>query len=261
MSVLNQIAESTRKRIAEAKVQTPATMLEAEITRTPADFTGAFLMDDLNVIAEVKLASPSKGDIAPELDPVQVAGDYLANGAAALSVLTEPNYFKGSLEYLRQIREAYPDAKILMKDFLLDEYQLLQARAAGADAVLIIIAMLGKARSKELLDAATEQGLTALVEVHDEAEMQAALEIGAKLVGVNNRDLKTLNTSLETSSRLITMAPNDVTMICESGLEETGQLQHFAGIGYKGFLVGTSLMATGKPGAALAALLGGGHES
>lgn len=261
MSVLEQIAESTKKRVAIAKEETSISDLAAQETRTPTDFRGAFLTDDLNVIAEVKLASPSRGDIAADLDPVQVASDYLANGAAALSVITEPEYFKGSLDYLRQIRSAHPEAKILMKDFLLDEYQLLQARSAGADAVLIIIAMLGKARSKELLEAATAQGLSVLVEVHDEAEMQAAIDIGAKLIGVNNRDLKTLHTSLETSGALITMAPNDVTMICESGLENTEQLCFFESIGYKGFLVGTSLMETGKPGEALAELLGGAHES
>ena len=262
MSVLMRIATSTRERVATAKAHTPQSVLEAQIadSRQPLDFTQAFTRPGFNIIAEVKLASPSKGPIAPDLDPLTVAADYLAFGAAALSVLTEPDYFNGRLDYLTAIRQAQPGARLLMKDFMLDPYQFFQARLAGADACLLIVAMLTAAELRDYYALAQELGLTPLVEVHNEAEMQAAVDLGASLIGVNNRDLKTLSTDLKTSQRLAPLAPPGAILICESGLSRGEDLKHAQGWGYSGFLIGSHLMATGQPGQALGHLLAAAHD-
>jgi indole-3-glycerol phosphate synthase len=225
--------------------------------RTPRDIEAAFRRPGgPHVIAEVKLASPSEGDIAPGADPVAVAGEYLAAGAAALSILTERDFFKGSPDYLRAIRARFPDALLLMKDFVVDELQLDIAREIGADAVLLIVALVGPERLPALLAAARERGLSVLVEVHDEAELAIAARSGARLIGVNNRNLKTLAVSLDTSERLASLAPKGATLISESGISTGDDVKRLGRLGFHGFLVGTSLMKTGKPGAALAKLLG-----
>lgn len=256
MSVLMRIAAKTKERVAGHRARLPLAELEAALgdVRPAHDFAAAFAGPGFHVIAEVKLASPSKGRIA-DLNPVQVAGDYLANGAAALSVLTEPEFFQGDLEYLRHIRRAQPDARLLQKDFVLDPYQLYQGRAAGADACLLIVAMLEKKLLHELFALALELGLTPLVEVHTAAEMATAVELGARLIGVNNRDLGTLTTDLDTSRQLAPLAPTGATLICESGLSQGQDLRRARQWGYAGFLIGSSLMATGKPGSALAQIL------
>lgn len=260
VSVLERIAQATRERVAHEKQQTSLETLKSQLQSAPGlhqprDFALAFDRPGYQVIAEVKLASPSRGEIAPELKPLEVAGDYLAHGAAALSVLTEPQFFKGSLEYLRAIRQAFPEALLLMKDFILDAYQLYQGRLAGADACLLIVAMLEPEQLQELYQQALELGLTPLVEVHNAEEMQVALELKASLIGVNNRDLKTLTTDLQTSQRLASLVPAGTRLICESGLSQGQDLKQAASWGYTGFLIGTHFMATGKPGAALAELL------
>ena len=206
------------------------------------------------VIAEVKLASPSQGTIAQSADPVAVAQEYLRAGAAALSVLTEPDFFHGRPEYLVRIREACPDALLLMKDFVVDEYQLALARSWGADCVLLIVALLGS-ETRRYLESARRLGLSVLVEVHDEAELTIALETGAELIGVNNRDLRTLKISLEQSRRLAAHLPAGRNWICESGLETGADLAEMQALGCRGFLIGTSLMRTGDPGNALRELL------
>jgi indole-3-glycerol phosphate synthase len=257
MSVLNRIAQVTRERVAAEQALIPLSQLEARLpaSRQPQDFIQAFAAPGFNVIAEVKLASPSKGPIAPNLKPLDVAADYLSHGAAALSVLTEPSFFKGRLEYLESIRQAQPDARLLMKDFMLDPYQFYQARMAGADACLLIVAMLEPKQLESLYALALELKLTPLVEVHTAAEMQAAVALGAKLIGVNNRNLKTLETDLATSRELASLAPAGTVLICESGLSQGHDLSQAKSWGYSGFLIGSHLMATGLPGPALAALL------
>jgi indole-3-glycerol phosphate synthase len=216
---------------------------------------GAFAASGAHVIAEVKLASPSEGDIAAELDPVQVAGEYLKNGATALSVLTEEDYFKGCLQYLKDIRRAYPKALLLRKDFIVDEYQLFEARAAGADAALLIVALLDDTQLRALLSTCAALQLSPLVEVHDEMEMKRALQAGARLIGVNNRDLKSLKVDLQTSRRLATLPPAGSVLIAESGFTQGSELKEFSALGYRGFLIGTHFMRGGRPGSALAALL------
>jgi indole-3-glycerol phosphate synthase len=262
-AVLSEIAEFTRKRVAEQKrVLPPGKLLEqARNARQPRPFAEAFGKPGTHVIAEIKRASPSEGQIAPGADPVAVAQEYLSAGATALSVLTEPGFFKGDVEFLARIRAVAPEALLLMKDFVLEEYQLAQARFFGADAVLLIVAMLEPADLKRLFGQARALGLEALVEVHDDEELKAAAELGATLVGVNNRNLKTMKVSLETSERLAPLAPKGATLIAESGLSSRADLDRLAARGFHGFLIGTAFMKSGEPGRALGRLLaptGGG---
>ena len=226
-------------------------------TRRPRDFAAAFASHGTHIIAEVKLASPSEGPLGPGLDPVKVAGEYLTMGAQALSVLTERDEFGGSPEYLRAIRCAHPEALLLMKDFMVDEYQFECALRDGADAVLLIVALLGEKGTFAFLRKAEDRGLSALVEVHDERELAIAARCGAMLIGVNNRDLKTLKISLETSARLAPLAPRTATLISESGYTSASDVMKMRGAGYRGFLIGSHFMKSGHPGRALSELLMG----
>ncbi len=258
-TILNEIADRTRNRVATLKTQTPLAALAklAAHARTPHDFHACFAARGPNVIAEVKLASPSEGAIAPNADPLAVATDYLANGAAALSILTEPHYFKGDIRYLEAVRAAHPQARLLMKDFVVDEYQLFQARVSGADAVLILLAMLTPELAKSLYAQALTLALTPLVEVHDEEELALAATLDAKLIGINNRNLKTMTVSLDASERLARLAPRNATLISESGIKTSADLSKLSTLGYRGFLIGTHFMKTGHPGKSLSELLRG----
>jgi indole-3-glycerol phosphate synthase len=258
-TVLDRIALKVRERLEEDRAR--ATVQELlENARKPHDFRKAFLATGPNIIAEVKKASPSEGTIASDADPSEVAKQYLSHGAKAISVLTERDYFGGSPDYLRRVRKENAEALLLMKDFVVDEYQLAQAAHLGADAALLIVSLLGRERSATLLARAGELGLTALVEVHDEDEMAIALDIGAKLIGVNNRNLKTLEVSLETSVRILekfkgVKSRSDVTLISESGIKTASDLRMLRELGYDGFLIGTHLMRSGHPGQALQRLI------
>lgn len=209
------------------------------------------------IIAEVKFKSPSKGAFKVTLTPIEVALGYLNAGAAALSVLTEPYYFGGDIRYLRHIREQCPEAYLLMKDFIFEEYQLEQALWAGADAVLLIVALLGPEGCARMLDAARRRGLEPLVEVHDDKELAIALNSGARIIGINNRNLKDLSISLDTTMELAKQVPADVTLVGESGIEKPEHLRMLKAAGCHGFLIGSSFMATGVPGQALHDLLQG----
>jgi len=211
--------------------------------------------NEINIIAEVKKASPSKGIIREDFDPVAIAHEYANNGASAISVLTEQDFFQGSLEYLRAIRAAIPMIPLLRKDFIFDPYQIYEAAAAGADALLLIVAMLNDETLSNLLTLTNEIGLDALVEVHNEAEMKRAVAVGARIIGVNNRDLKTFVTTLETSVQLATMAPPDALLISESGIETPMDIEKLRQSGFHAFLVGESLMRAQSPGEALGNLL------
>jgi indole-3-glycerol phosphate synthase len=256
VSVLAQIAEATRQRIEGEKKKVSPESLRAKAagSRRPIDFAAALRATGTNIIAEVKLASPSEGPIGKGLDPIRVAKEYDANGAAAISVLTEPDFFNGKLEYLSEIRKI-TGLPLLMKDFVLDEYQLWQARALGADCCLLIAALLGP-KLPELLGKAQTLGLSALVEVHNEDELEQALTAKAKLIGINNRNLKTLQIDLETSKRLAKRAlANGATIVCESGLKTKKDIDDMRPFGFHGFLIGSSLIKTGHPGKALAELI------
>ena len=260
--VLTRIGLHTEKRVARWRQQRPErTLKESPLyARAPKDFSQAFAGGGKTprVIAEVKFASPSEGFLQPPekanaQEAARVAGGYLKAGAAALSILTERHFFAGAPEFLGEVRRAHPDAYLLMKDFVIDPYQLELARAEGADCVLLIAALLHGALPL-LHREATRLGLSVLVEVHDEEEMASALEMGAALIGVNSRDLKTLKTDLGVA-RSLAEASDEATLIAESGLKTRADLDELAGLGYKGFLIGTSLMKTHDPGRALKDLL------
>lgn len=254
---LQKIHDMTKDRVDAARRTKSVSALKDTplYARTPAPVIPAFQTAGYHVIAEVKFASPSEGDIRTAHDPVDVAAGYLAADARMLSVLTEPRYFKGSLDYLAAIRAAAPDALLLRKDFICDAYQLHEARAYGADAILLIVAMTADALTKELLQTAISLGLTPLVEVHDADELTRAQNMGAEMIGVNNRNLKTLKTSLDTSRRLAPMKKDGSVLICESGLSTAAQLGDMRGIGYDGFLMGTHFMRQQNPGDGLSSLL------
>lgn len=256
-SFLAKIAEETKLRVAAAQKALPISALEQMpfFKRPTHDVRGVFLKDDYNIIAEVKFASPSLGGIHPSApDPAGIAGGYLDAGACMLSILTEPQYFKGELSYLSSIREKHPSALLLRKDFMVDPYQMVEAKAHGADAILIIVAMTDYDLTRDLLQAAKDLDLTALVEVHDENEMHTAAFIGADMIGVNNRNLKTLKIDLDIGRALAEIKPEDAVFICESGLSTAEDLRDMKNRGYDGFLMGTSFMKQPDPGAALAAL-------
>src|SRR3954468_18682760 len=209
----------------------------------------------VNVIAECKRRSPSKGVLAERYDPVAIARHYEAGGAAAISVLTEPTFFDGALEHLAAVRRAV-GLPLLRKDFVVDEYQLFEARANGADAVLLIVAGLGQAQLQRLQLRAWELGLAALVEVHDEEELIRALDIGARIIGVNNRNLRTLSVDTEASYRLAAQMPREVIGVSESGLQTRADLEALSAAGYRAFLIGERFMSDANPAAAIRTLIG-----
>ena len=228
--------------------------LQVRRSARPHAFGTALLNDGVNIIAEFKRRSPSKGPIRPHAKPGEIASEYRSGGAAAISVLTEEDYFDGTLADLLEVRKSV-DLPILRKDFVFDEYQIYEAASAGADAVLLIVAALQDTELRRLLEVAeNDLQMDALVEVHTAAEMQRAKALGARLIGVNNRDLHTFKVSLETSLALAADAPNGSILISESGLDSGEDLQRLHDVGYRGFLIGESLMKADHPAEALATL-------
>ena len=252
MSVLQEIVARKRQRLASAKLNVPRErILEfAYVKRSKMrahQFVEALQRDAVNVIAEFKRKSPSKGLIRAGAEAASIARRYEAGGAVAISVLTEEDYFSGSLDDLEDVKSAVR-VPVLRKDFLFEEYQIYESAAAGADAVLLIVAALEDTQLAELLVIAeAEMGMDALVEIHDEHEMERALAIGAGLIGVNNRNLHTFEVSLDTSLRLATNVPRDLTLISESGLHQAKDLAMLQSVGYRGFLIGESLMRAEHP--------------
>lgn len=257
LSPLERILQSTRRRVERSKERVPAEALRERFgAHAPRDFAAALTGPGPNVIAEVKRASPSKGDLAPGLDAGACAYEYQDHGAAAVSVLTEPEFFKGSLDDLAAVRAAV-SLPVLRKDFIIDEYQLVEARAYGADAVLLIVAALDDDGLKALLAGCRALKLSALVEVRDEAELGRALRAGARLIGINNRDLETLAVDPGTAVRLAPSAKAaGAVVVGESGVESRAGLAALASAGCDAALVGTALTRGGRPGPALAGLLG-----
>ncbi len=207
-----------------------------------------------HIIAEVKRASPSKGLIRSDFDPVEIGRQYAHNGASALSVLTEERFFKGSLVDLEQIRSAV-SVPLLRKDFIFDRYQLFEARGFGADAVLLIVAVLSPAQLEDLRQEAEALELDVLVEVHTEEELERALASGARILGINNRDLCTFTVDLATTERLAPAVPPGVVVVCESGIDSAAQIHRIEKLGVRAFLVGETLMRAADPGAKLRELL------
>jgi indole-3-glycerol phosphate synthase len=233
-----------RLRVAAARRRPRRALFERRLSRPGV----------VNVIAECKRRSPSRGILRRDYDPVAIARSYERAGAAAISVLTEPAFFDGALSHLERVREAV-DLPVLRKDFVVDGYQVVEARAAGADALLLIVAALDDETLRHLLALAGDEGLAALVEVHDHVELDRALAAGATLVGVNNRNLRTLAVDVDTSHRLIDGVPDSVVAVAESGLRTAADLAALTRAGFDAFLVGERLVSEADPGTALAALL------
>jgi indole-3-glycerol phosphate synthase len=257
VTILDTIVEHKWAEIAGAR----GLFSEAELERRAAslpparDFTGAVLRPGMRVIAEVKKASPSAGVIRPDFDPAAIARAYERGGADALSVLTDEHFFQGHLRDLTAAREA-TRLPVLRKDFVLDRYQIVEARAAGADAVLLIAEILPGDRLKTLFDRATDLGLHVLVELHDAEQLPRVIDCGTTLIGINNRDLRTFHTALEHTLNLLPKVPLGRAVISESGIKSNADLKRLEAGGVKGVLVGESLMRAPDVAAALAALRG-----
>ncbi len=243
--ILDTILEEKRTEVARRAAETPLVELKsrARDAAPPRDFAGGLVRNPSGtpaVIAEVKRASPSKGLIRADFDPVAIARCYEAAGASAISVLTDEKFFQGSLRYLMAVRQSV-GLPVLRKDFLIDGYQVHEARAAGADAVLLIVAALDRDTLAELMDLAGELGMQCLVEVHDEREMETAVYAGATLIGINNRNLYTFEVSLETTKRLLPMA-RDRRVVSESGIFTSADLRTLGALGVDAVLIGEALM-------------------
>lgn len=254
-SILKRIVERKKEEVAEGKSRQPAAELE-KLVRTssaPRGFEQALnraLINGPAIIAEIKKASPSVGVIREDFQPEEIARSYESAGAACLSVLTDRDFFKGHDQYLQQAREAC-NLPVLRKDFMIDPWQILESRALGADCILLIAAVLDQALMKDLLATAKALGMDALVEVHDEAEMERALKLDHNLIGVNNRNLNTFETSLATSERLKAMRVPDSFLVTESGIKTVHDVKRMQASGINAFLVGEAFMREADPGMAL----------
>ncbi|MCY4600551.1 MAG: indole-3-glycerol phosphate synthase TrpC [Acidobacteria bacterium] len=260
--LLEAIVAATRHEVTRREQRVGLDAVErAAARRSPraaAFRAGLTAPGGFNVIAECKRRSPSRGVLRADYQPERIARDYEAAGAAAISVLTEPAFFDGALRHLEAVRAAVA-LPLLRKDFIVSRYQLAEARAAGADAALLIVAALADEQLRSLLRAAMEYGLAALVEVHDRAELARALEAEAAIVGVNNRNLRTLEVDLDASHALIAEMPPAVVSVAESGLRRRADLAALRQAGYDAFLVGESFMTRERPGAALREMLADGE--
>jgi indole-3-glycerol phosphate synthase len=256
-TVLDRIVEARRAAIAHRKKSVPEAVLRFGVKQAlpVRDFPAALTRDAINVIAELKKASPSRGLIRADFEPVALAKGFEAAGAAALSVLTEEEFFQGELKYMRDARAAV-GLPVLRKDFIVDPWQVWEARATNADSFLLIVAALGDLVLAELLALGRELGMEPLVEVHTREELARALAAGASIIGVNNRDLRTLEVRVETSHELIDAIPDECLAVCESGLRSHGDLVSLRAAGYDAFLIGEHLMSQPDPSAALSLLLG-----
>ena len=253
---LDKVVAETRERIAIKKRET-----DISVVRHRAEDVRLFTFPNIfrkalertarnNIIAEIKRASPSKGVINADIDIAEVVRSYESSGAAAISVLTEPNYFQGSLDDLAAVRETVK-LPLLRKDFTVDEYQIYEAAAHGADAILFIVAALTEDELTHLLAITNDLGMDAIVEVHTADELAVANNIGAAIIGVNNRDLQSLAVSLDVSRQLIKGRRDNVLMIAESGISTRAEIDELRSLGYNGFLIGETLMRSGDPAAVL----------
>lgn len=245
--ILARIVETKASEVEALAGQAESLRARAAAAPEPRDFRGAVTgFDAVSLIAEVKRRSPGAGAIDLRLDPVHQAGLYLDGGARALSVLTDRVYFEGSLQDLRAVREAV-GLPVLRKDFTIDELQIWEARSAGADAILLIVRILDDTRLRSFRELAEELGMAAVVEAHDAYEVERALRSGADVLGLNNRDLRTFETRIETTLELLDLVPEDVVVVSESGIFERGQVQRLGERGVEAILVGEALVAAGDP--------------
>ena len=259
MNKLEEIAAFKRQEVAEAKRVRPLVELERELKhrQRPRGFAAAIgRPGELSLIAEIKKASPSAGPIRPEADVVEVARTYARAGARAISVLTDSKFFSGSLKDLAVVREKV-SLPVLRKDFLLEEYHVVEAAAAGADAVLLIVALLDRAVLKRLLTLARDLSLDALVEIHSEPELQEALEAEARVIGINNRDLGTLQVDLKITQQLMKKIPGTHVRVSERGIRSRQDVEFVQAQGADAILVGEELMSSQDPAAKIKELMGG----
>lgn len=254
--ILDTIVAKKKIEVAELRqngIQLPPEFRDKEIS-SPRGFRSTLVKySDVSIIAEVKKASPSKGVICSDFRPVDIAFNYQQNGAQAISVLTDVDFFQGSLLYLMQVREAV-SLPVLRKDFLIDELQIEEARAHGADAILLIAAILDLAQLRDYRACANEYGMDVLVEVHDEKETELALEAGSDLIGINNRNLKDFSMDLETTFRLKKLIPEEIPVVSESGLKVVDDFRRLRDEGIAAALVGETLMRAGADSALLQSL-------
>lgn len=254
---LQRILARKQQEVTERKARCSARQLRERLehAKPPRSLATALSQQGLAVIAEIKKASPSAGVIRADFKPVEIAEAYVRTGAHALSILTDEDFFQGSLTYIEQVRAQTP-IPILRKDFIIDEYQLLEARSVGADAVLLIVAALPQTDLETLLKQATTLGLDVLTEVHTALEMQRAIAAGAKIIGINNRSLETFTIDLATTEQLAPLAPPGTILVAESGLHTRDDVQRMIRAGVRAALVGTYFMKQPDPGQALQAFMG-----
>jgi indole-3-glycerol phosphate synthase len=253
-TILDKIVATTRQTVAEARRQLPDAELERRLDAAPVprDFRAALVVPgEVSVIAEVKKASPSAGVIRADFEPLSIARIYADHGAAAISVLTDRPFFQGDLEYLATIRRAYLAPPLLRKDFIIDRYQLLEARLAGADAILLIAEVLTNTELPQLLQQARDLGLQALVELYDADNLSRVIDSGAQVIGINNRDLRTFVTRLEHTLELRPRVPRECCLVSESGIRTRADVLRLRDAGVQAVLVGESLMRSADIGAAL----------
>ncbi|MFC1983461.1 indole-3-glycerol phosphate synthase TrpC [Chloroflexota bacterium] len=245
--ILDQIVTDNRLELEARKRTLPLAELQRVALEqfSPLDLASALHGDRIQLIAEVKKASPSRGIICPDFNPVEIAQTYASNDAAAISVLTEAKYFQGSLDHLRDIRKALGNKRLplLRKDFIYDPYQVYESRAYGADSLLLIVAILSSEQLEELLGLSHELGMSCLVEVHNEAELEIALKSGARVIGINNRDLTTFTVDLVTTEHLRPLIPQDRIVVSESGIKNRSDIEKLQEWGVDAVLIGESLMS------------------
>jgi indole-3-glycerol phosphate synthase len=244
--MLDKIVAQKREEVKQRKQSLPLSRLKELIARREATLDLALALEDTHtrLIAEVKRASPSRGVLCPDFDPVELARKYAQGGAAAISVLTETNYFQGSLDHLVAIRQEI-DLPLLRKDFIFDPYQVYESRAYGADALLLIVAILSREQLEELLSLSYDLGLNCLVEVHNEDEVERALGSQAQIIGINNRDLTTFTIDINTTHRLLPLIPRGKIVVSESGIRSRSDVAKLKGWGVNALLVGEALVTAG----------------
>ncbi len=255
--MLDNIVAQTRRRLEANEDRVPLAEMKLRASRAgpPRHFGEALKKAGFGLIAEIKRASPSKGDLRPDMDAAQMARLYTRAGANAISVLTEPDFFKGSLNDLEAVR-ASVRVPVLRKDFILEPYQVYEARAGGADAVLLIVAILPTKKLKELLALAGELGMDALVEVHEKSEMKSALSSGAHIIGINNRNLKDFSVDLKTTLTLRPLVPPEVLVVSESGIQTPDDVESLRQARVNAMLIGEALVTSADPAGKIAELLG-----
>ena len=254
-TVLESITEGVKEDVAARRISASALAEQVEAAPKVRDARGALSKLGINLIAEIKRASPSKGALADIADPAKLATQYAQGGASVISVLTEERRFKGSIEDFELVRKAV-DLPLLRKDFIVTEYQVIESRAIGADLQLLIVAALSDSQLRDFYQMTAEMRMNSLIEVHDEQELERAIKIGAKIIGINSRNLKTLEVDPSAFNRLLPLIPNGVIRVAESGISSRADVEAIAALGGNAILVGETLVKAGDPLAGISNLLG-----